>query len=336
MRRTHMGLPLVAAVLVLSAPLGAVDAQATAGEGVDEGLCFGREPTMVGDAGQRVIHGTDGDDVIIGGPAKRIYGHRGHDRICNEIGPVRNDDSLHFPSIHGGRGSDLIEGTFRADEKRLYFLHGGRGDDVLVGGSAGRGDRGDDDLTAGTYGSALVGGAGDDLMQAGPGQDSFVVGPDGADTVIASPECPADFCDFLELREASVVDLDAGYMVAKGNHKTLINVHRVHIYTPDHPVTLLGSNSADVLSAYCRVSSERHVCYSAPVVLDGRGGDDFLSGGWGDDRMYGGEGRDELKGDRGADLLAGGDGDDRHHGGRGMRDTCTDDVGVNEFIRCEA
>ena len=54
--------------------------------------CFAAEPAIVGAPGQRVIHGTPGDDVIVGGPpVVKIYGHRGDDRICNHVRGFGND-----------------------------------------------------------------------------------------------------------------------------------------------------------------------------------------------------------------------------------------------------
>ncbi len=57
---------------------------------------------------------------------------------------------------------------------------------------------------------------------------------------------------------------------------------------------------------------------SAPSLIDGRGGDDFLSGGEGvSDLLHGGEGQDTLEGLGGGDVLIGGAGSDLLRGGEG-------------------
>ena len=57
---------------------------------------------------------------------------------------------------------------------------------------------------------------------------------------------------------------------------------------------------------------------SAPSLVDGRGGDDGISGGEGvSDLLYGGEGNDTLEGLGGGDVLAGGGGSDLLRGGEG-------------------
>lgn len=54
-----------------------------------------------------------------------------------------------------------------------------------------------------------------------------------------------------------------------------------------------------------------------PLILNGRGGNDSLSGGFGPDRILGGRGRDSLMGSGGDDYLNGGPGGDRLDGGGG-------------------
>jgi Ca2+-binding RTX toxin-like protein len=60
-----------------------------------------------------------------------------------------------------------------------------------------------------------------------------------------------------------------------------------------------------------------------PVVIRGRGGNDFLHGGAHDDQLHGGAGDDEMEGGFGDDTLDGGTGTDTLHGGPGT-DTCND------------
>jgi predicted extracellular nuclease len=95
--------------------------------------CEGLVPTLRGTAGDDVLTGTSGRDVVVGlGGNDVISGGNGDDVIC------------------GGAGNDRISG--------------GNGDDVLLGGFG-------DDRLAGDNGSdRLLGGAGDDVLDQGRGK----------------------------------------------------------------------------------------------------------------------------------------------------------------------
>ena len=320
-------LAIVAAVTVLASLVVGV-AQA------DTPTCLGRVATIVGKTGQRVIHGTPGDDVIVGGPAIRIYGHRGDDRICNFVRPIP-DNTSRWPVMSGGAGNDRMLGWSNAPV--LHFMYGDRGRDRLIGGAPMHGGSGADELTSTGVSEAvsLTGGPGDDVMVGGPTQDQFNSGS-GHDTIVGSvePECPDSFCDFVFVRDARVVDLEGGFIRTRRNRTSLVNIHQVWAHVFDHPVRLLGSSEADVLSTYCRPSSQTPDCSRQPATIVGRGGPDILIGGYGADILQGGDGDDLLKGNRRDDLLTGGQGDDRHNGGAGT-DACPDELGVNVFVHCE-
>jgi Ca2+-binding RTX toxin-like protein len=99
-----------------------------------------------------VMHGTDGNDVIVGGPeGDTIVARDGHDMIC------------------GGGGDDNINGQYGDD-----FIDGGEGDDNIIG------HIGDD---------FLVGGEGRDHLNGGPGADSCLSGEvvNNCGTALRSP-----------------------------------------------------------------------------------------------------------------------------------------------------
>ncbi len=122
--------------------------------------CHGRRATIVGTAGDDVIHGTPGRDVIWGGPgADQIFGSLGNDLICGGPG-----DDL----IHGGRGNDELYGEAGSD--RLY---GDLGDDKAAGGP-------------GDY-DEVSGGLGIDTLNGGPGNYDFVDGDYGYDRMDGGP-----------------------------------------------------------------------------------------------------------------------------------------------------
>lgn len=68
-----------------------------------------------------------------------------------------------------------------------------------------------------------------------------------------------------------------------------------------------------------------------PVLIDGRAGDEALTGGSGNDALDGGENADTLQGLEGDDILRGGDGNDRIEGGNG-RDLLEGGDGVDVLL----
>ncbi|MGY1779585.1 ExeM/NucH family extracellular endonuclease [Geodermatophilus sp. SYSU D01036] len=93
--------------------------------------CDGLAPTIRGTAGDDVLRGTNGVDVIMGlGGEDTISGGNGDDVVCGGAG----DDTL-----SGENGDDVLLGGFGVDT-----LDGGNGEDTLVGGPGA-----DDDLIQG-------------------------------------------------------------------------------------------------------------------------------------------------------------------------------------------
>lgn len=108
--------------------------------------CYGAAPTL---------EGTDGPDVLVGGPASDvIVGGAGADIIISLAGDDR---------ICGGGGSDVIISGGGSDA-----IQGGEGGDLVIGGS-GRDD-------------SLIGQGGDDVLYASSGRDTLAGGP-GFDTL---------------------------------------------------------------------------------------------------------------------------------------------------------
>ena len=113
-------------------------------------MCFEAAATIVGTEGDDVLTGTPGPDVIVGlGGADTIRGKDGDDKICGGDG-----DDL----VSGGDGIDSVDGDAGADDLRLGpnpFRDSRRRARLL--------------LRDQEYGA---GGAGDDLIDAGSGNDS--------------------------------------------------------------------------------------------------------------------------------------------------------------------
>jgi len=156
--------------------------------------CGGLTPTIVGDGSSGIIHGTSGDDVILGTKeADVIRGHGGDDVICGAGGKdnIRGNggnDVIYGQGgrdrLYGGKGRDVLRGGKGHD--RLY---GGKGADVLKGNSGndrlyGKGGR--DKLNGGRGADLLVGGSGNDLLRGGKGGDRLFGGP-GRDRLFGGP-----------------------------------------------------------------------------------------------------------------------------------------------------
>ncbi|MBQ7567738.1 hypothetical protein IJT17_02935 [bacterium] len=193
-----------------------------------------------------LAQGTEKDDKILVTP--------GEDGgivvdINGEKTAYTKSDARHL-IIDGGAGND----TITVDERVTNSLRitGGAGDDYIIAGSG-------NDLIFDNYGSNVInGGAGDDIIVA----HGLDVGP----------------------RDGYINRLEGG----AGN---------------DY---LEGGNGKDHLSGG-----------EGNDTLYGLGGDDVLEGGAGKDYLDGGEGSDELYGGAGDDTLVGGKGDDKLYGGEG-------------------
>ena len=169
---------------------------------------------------------------------------------------------------------------------------------LLVGGP------GDDDLTGGDAVDWLEGGPGADALRGGAGPDVALYRYSDAGVVVNLADGTAEGGHaegdtFAGVQTISYVD--AG---GENREQTVPDIERLvgSAYTD----SLVGNRLANYLLGYY-----------GDDVLDGREGDDRLSGGSGADVLDGGEGDDRLSGGSGADTLAGGRGDDRLFGDSG-------------------
>ncbi|MFJ5486731.1 hypothetical protein ACIKTA_03430 [Hansschlegelia beijingensis] len=248
---------------------------------------------------QGVLYGDDGDDLLIGtaqrdrNTSNAMYGGSGDDHIIQGGTPA---------GLSGGDGDDLIEITTRAtvdggsgDDVVRYFHHTvspfaqpifielGDGDDFVDGASSFPSP-----YTSQTYIAFTNGGAGDDTVVAGSGQDRFN-GGEGVDEISYAFETAA-----------VSVDLGAGVAAgaAAGDQWTSVE----NVTGTAFNDTITGDGAAN------RLSGGR-----GKDVLAGGAGDDTLDGGVGADTMQGGRGDDDYYVQHVADraLEATGEGDDR-------------------------
>ena len=261
------------------------------------------------------------------------------DNIEDIVGSNRNDwltgDSK-ANTLRGGGGRDRIEGGEGGDE--IYgggdndFLYGEAHNDELygeVGNDELYGGAGNDKLYGGDGIDTLTGGEGNDELYGGGGRDSYIFeGSYGTDTIRLDADGGGlyfkdakgfDDFDFSRNANGDVVIKDGSgsvkienfvngrYSIFYGEGDTLLG-----------RVTLKDALESGVLSV--PEDNEKDLVIGSAEsadLLDGRGGDDILSGDAGADSLEGGVGADTLYGDAGADWLEGGAGADTLYGGAG-------------------
>jgi Ca2+-binding RTX toxin-like protein len=304
-------------------------------------LCGGRRASI--SSNKRLINGTRGPDVIVGGRGPNtIHGGGGNDVICGGYGRDR---------IYGGRGKDTIDGKKDAD-----LVHGGRGSDEVDGGASRDrvfGDSGNDTVRGGPGDRDFVeGGLGDDDIFGGGGNFDVLVGGVGRDLVDGGPG-GSDIASYMSAAGPVDVNLDSG-TVSGAEQERLVGVEDVLTApvttpgglgvqiqlgrgAPGSSIAITGGDEANTAavsydgSRYLvatssgppvqieggRVSSirvslgggndevafDRSLPPGVSVVVDGGPGSDWLRGGPGNDTLYAGDDGDP-------DVLAGGGGDD--------------------------
>jgi len=267
----------------------------------------GGDDMLVGGGGRDTIDGGDGNDTILSASSDSI-----------SRGGAGNDTITSGGDVYGGAGDDVITSTATDTYHALYFgdggndtLNGSEAEDVLAGGSGADviyGNGGNDRLYSattegavyyvenndrflvweeadtGTEHDQLFGGAGDDLLSIGYGDDAD--GGTGTDTLTIFL---AGATSGVTLNTASIIS-GGTVTFAGGTIKNIEQVGRIY-----------GSNFNDVITV-APLSTGTRVYAGA--------GNDRLIGGMGSDLLDGGEGSDVIDGGGGGDLMGGGAGND--------------------------
>ena len=252
---------------VVAAALVAPGAQAADGE-----TCQGKPATIVQSQGN--VKGTDGDDVIVGGPDTRVRARAGDDTICVTGGRVQGGDgrdsvemrgtdvedfillsSVEVVDVETGAGADRVRLT-TDDRMRLSgHLDGGDGEDVVSVGS-------DNGVTINLARSRLA------LRSR---QHAVLTGFENAaaDTWSIATLIVGDAGDN---RLTLGTDSDCAGVVRGGPGDDVITAGHVDVHDTCFGITAYGEAGND--------------------VLRGSGFDDVLIGGPGRDRAYGGDDQD--------------------------------------------
>ncbi len=295
--------------------------------------------TMYGDAGNDTMFGGDdadyvqpgagNDRVLLGGGADSfaaeaardgaddVSGGLGKDTAYYSLRPgnlklsldgKRNDgasnekDNLRsdVENIYAGMGNDTIKGNSLAN-----YLDGGPGNDVV---DAGAGDDGigggygvpDNDLLKGGAGEDTINGIdGDDNIQGGAGAD-YLVGNAGNDTVSGGSGEDILYAD----PSADGADVYSGGSgvdsMYYGQRSTAVGISLDDVAN-DGGVGELDNVKSDI---------ENATGGSQGDSFQGNALDNQFFGGGGSDSAFGGDGQDSLSGGPGIDVLTGNDGSD--------------------------
>lgn len=333
------------------------DDQLIGGDGTDRISGRGGNDTINAGDGNDNVKGGAGNDIILGdgtaagGGSDVIDGGDGNDTISPMWGADVVDGGAGNDTINGSTtfvsggapatGPDRIVGGDGADT-----LWGSAGDDVIIGGVGGTGTGGYVDRIDGREGAdcivadggqvAIVDGACRIVADQTTGENDWITGGAGADTIHAgSGDDRADGnSDSGSDTDPDTVwgGLGVDLVLGGGGNDTLAGDEGGDtidgqdgddvISGGDGGDTIRGGKGADRIagdggndSIWGAESAQALV--DGGDIVDGGAGVDTIVGGHGDDWIAGGEGDDSVKGDDGADQVFGGAGGDLVEGNGG-------------------
>ncbi len=286
-------------------------------------------------AGDGIVSGTAGGDLIDAGYAGDLDGDRIDANDATLSGAVGNDDLVQAgagndtvlaadgnDAVYGAAGDDSLSGGDGTDT--LYGEDGNDtiladpGDDVVFGGAGNdalAGGAGNDALTGGTGADVLTGGLGVDTLQGGDDQDTIY---GGAGDIVDGGEGGVD-ADTLHLsnvlgvaygggnNEAGTVTFTDNSTLGFQNIETLVFGGRDGVVNGTAGGDLIGVGYVDVQGDAIDANDA--------VLVGAVGNDDLVQAGAGNDTVTAGGGLDAVYGDAGDDLIDGGTGADSLFGG---------------------
>jgi len=204
--------------------------------------------------------------------------------------------------------NDLVDASAETNPVQLVStgsnetLIGGAGNDLLVAGPGANslvGGAGDDTLVSNLGDDTLVGGSGNDVFRINPGKDPLVVGSSGFNTLDFSIAALAITLNLaLESGQTQIVDSNNDEVTLEGQFDGYI-----------------ASPNGDKVTA----NSDNDLIYGGAgnTTITGGSGNDSIVGGTGNDIIYGGSGNTTITGGSGGDSIVGGTGNDIIYGGSG-------------------
>jgi len=294
--------------------------------------------TINGTAGNDILKGTDGADTIFGLAgddtidgvlgADTLYGGSGNDLFRFSAVQVSSPAPTTKGLIDGGDGFDVVD-ISNISPTRLYVENGTNlniavGSQVFSTQGIERFLLGDSNsyVSIGSYtgqSTELVYGntakditfTGNISLVTGSSNDTFFVGRSVGTKTLGSIAA-GDGTDTLQTNIGFVVDLAAGTAKSDDAFYNLTGIDDIKLSAYYGQAAAYGNDQANKISVWYDAFSG-----GLGVELDGRGGNDTLSGTKDGDRLYGGSGNDSLNGLGGNDTLMGGSGNDALNGGVG-------------------
>jgi Ca2+-binding RTX toxin-like protein len=286
------------------------------GPGYEQALGTGGDDTILDDEGTARIWGGDGNDHLNGGRDTdyingndgddNIVGAGGDDELTGEIGrdliyggsgddhmiPMQGSDHL-----DGGEGDDLLDlfavscrpGCYSSHRRDLYvnLVEGvarGMGHDELVGVEDVWGGAGDDEIIGDEFDNLLAAqdpeglgtGSERNILDGGPGDDTFISGL-GRDTVDGGDG--SDTITFAGNEFTALIDVRRGFAETDEARDTIASIENAR-----------GTGGRDTFKGD-----------SADNTFFGEWGNDVAFGRGGNDSLHGGRGRNENDGGAGTD-----------------------------------
>jgi len=262
-------------------------------------------------AGVLSVSGDDADNVIVTSrdAAGQILVNGGAVPVAGGTPTVANTSVI---EVFGNGGNDTITVDEANGALPAAHLFGGAGNDVLTGGS------GNDLLFNGTGNDTLNGKGGDDLLFDGAGNDvliggtgSEMFGEAGNDRMIWNPGDGSDLMeggDGVDTAEVNGGNGSETFTITANGTRVRFDRISPAPFTLDIGTTenlVLNANSGDDV-----ITAGNGFANLIKLTIDGGAGNDTITGGDGDDTLLGGDGNDTINGGRGSDTALLGAGDD--------------------------
>ena len=215
--------------------------------------------------------------------------------------------------VFGQDGNDTISLDEANGALPAAQLFGGAGNDTLNGGSGNDllfGGTGNDILNGKGGDDLLFGGAGNDVLTGGTGNDQ-VFGQGGNDTMVWNPGDGSDLFEGGDGIDTALVNGGNGaetFAIAANGARVRFDRTNVAPFSLD-----IGTTENLVLHAGGGddvITAGNGLAGLIHLTLDGGAGNDTITGGDGNDTLIGGDGNDVVTGGRGNDTAQLGTGDD--------------------------
>jgi len=292
---------------------------------------------LAGNEGNDTLNGGEGDDTLQPGlGVDSVIGGNGHDFLSLDLSTQTANISINYTSFQNspnikevesagittGSGNDSLNLAATTTGARI---NGGAGNDTLVGGAGNDGEWHTPYLVGGAGNDSVSGGAGSDNLAGNEGNDTLN-GGEGDDTL--QPGLGVDSViggngnDFLSL------DLSTQTANISINYTSFQNSPNIKEVESAGITTGSGNDSLNLAAT------------TTGARINGGAGNDTLVGGAGNDGewhtpyLVGGAGNDSVSGGAGSDNLAGNEGNDTLNGGGGIGevDTLVGGDGADRFI----